>query len=403
MVWTDKVRNLKFIFIGVAIIIVATSLFVSHRLVEDLKNEERTRMEVWAAAMRSLTEAEENTDLNLVLTVINGNNSIPVIVTDEENKILSHRNLGIQSRNSQDSLKQLQGRLTEMRQTGKHMKMPLEITSQEDNTTTQSSPVQLHHINIYYEESLILHRLALFPYVQLAVVSLFLLVALVALLSTKKAEQNRVWVGLTKETAHQLGTPISSLMAWIEVLKETYPNDDLLEDMQTDVQRLERITERFSKIGSQPALVNTSISPIIAQTVSYLQRRISSRITITSHIHQEVELPLSAPLFEWVLEVLCKNSADAMSGAGSIEISGQIKEDRYIIDVTDTGKGIARKNFSSVFKAGYTTKQRGWGLGLSLSKRIIEKYHHGRIYVFQSIVGKGTTFRIELPLTPIGH
>ena len=398
MVWTDKVRNLKFIFIGVAIIIVATSLFVSHRLVEDLKNEERTRMEVWAAAMRSLTEAEENTDLNLVLTVINGNNSIPVIVTDEENKILSHRNLGIQSRSSQDSLKQLQGRLTEMRQTGKHMKMPLEITSQEDTTTTQSSPVQLHHINIYYEESLILHRLALFPYVQLAVVSLFLLVALVALLSTKKAEQNRVWVGLTKETAHQLGTPISSLMAWIEVLKETYPNDDLLEDMQTDVQRLERITERFSKIGSQPVLVNTSISPIIAQTVSYLQRRISSRITITSHIHQEVELPLSAPLFEWVLEVLCKNSADAMSGAGSIEISGQIKDDRYIIDVTDTGKGIARKNFSSVFKAGYTTKQRGWGLGLSLSKRIIEKYHHGRIYVFQSIVGKGTTFRIELPL-----
>lgn len=398
MVWTDKVRNLKFIFIGVAIIIVATSLFVSHRLVEDLKNEERTRMEVWAAAMRSLTEAEENTDLNLVLTVINGNNSIPVIVTDEENKILSHRNLGIQSRNSQDSLKQLQGRLTEMRQTGKHMKMPLEITSQEDNTTTQSSPVQLHHINIYYEESLILHRLALFPYVQLAVVSLFLLVALVALLSTKKAEQNRVWVGLTKETAHQLGTPISSLMAWIEVLKETYPNDDLLEDMQTDVQRLERITERFSKIGSQPALVNTSICPIIAQTVSYLQRRISSRITITSQIHQEVELPLSAPLFEWVLEVLCKNSADAMSGAGSIEISGQIKDDRFIIDVTDTGKGIARKNFSSVFKAGYTTKQRGWGLGLSLSKRIIEEYHHGRIYVFQSIVGKGTTFRIELPL-----
>ena len=398
MVWTDKVRNLKFIFIGVAIFIVATSLFVSHRLVEDLKNEERTRMEVWAAAMRSLTEAEENTDLNLVLTVINGNNSIPVIVTDEENKILSHRNLGIQSRSSQDSLKQLQGRLIEMRQTGKHMKMPLEITSQEDNTTTQSSPVQLHHINIYYEESLILHRLALFPYVQLAVVSLFLLVALVALLSTKKAEQNRVWVGLTKETAHQLGTPISSLMAWIEVLKETYPNDDLLEDMQTDVQRLERITERFSKIGSQPALVNTSICPIIAQTVSYLQRRISSRITITSHIHQEVELPLSAPLFEWVLEVLCKNSADAMSGAGSIEISGQIKDDRFIIDVTDTGKGIARKNFSSVFKAGYTTKQRGWGLGLSLSKRIIEKYHHGRIYVFQSIVGKGTTFRIELPL-----
>lgn len=398
MVWTDKVRNLKFIFIGVAIIIVATSLFVSHRLVEDLKNEERMRMEVWAAAMRSLTEAEENTDLNLVLTVINGNNSIPVIVTDEENKILSHRNLGIQSRSSQDSLKQLQGRLTEMRQTGKHMKMPLEITSQEDNTTTQSSPVQLHHINIYYEESLILHRLALFPYVQLAVVGLFLLVALVALLSTKKAEQNRVWVGLTKETAHQLGTPISSLMAWIEVLKETYPNDDLLEDMQTDVQRLERITERFSKIGSQPALVNTSICPIIAQTVSYLQRRISSRITITSHIHQDVELPLSAPLFEWVLEVLCKNSADAMSGAGSIEISGQIKDDKYIIDVADTGKGIARKNFSSVFKAGYTTKQRGWGLGLSLSKRIIEEYHHGRIYVFQSIVGKGTTFRIELPL-----
>lgn len=392
MVWTDKVRQLKIIFIGVAIIIVATSLFVSHHLVEDLKAEERARMEVWAEAMRSLTAAEENTDLNLVLTVINGNNSIPVVVIDEDNHVLSHRNLDFSKKDTKDSLRSLHEAVAELQQTGKQMRMALEVSPANDTESNQK------FIYIYYDESLILHRLAWFPYVQVGVVSLFLLVALLALLSTKRAEQNRVWVGLTKETAHQLGTPISSLMAWIAVLKETYPNDDLLEDMEHDVQRLERITERFSKIGSQPELKITEIAPVIDHVIDYLKRRVSNRVEISVDFQDKVLLPLSAPLFEWVIEVICKNAVDAMAGAGSIALTCHIIDKRYVVDIRDTGKGIARKHFSSVFKAGFTTKQRGWGLGLSLSKRIIQEYHHGKIYILDSVVGKGTTFRIELPL-----
>lgn len=392
MVWTDKVRQLKIIFIGVAIIIVATSLFVSHHLVEDLKAEERARMEVWAEAMRSLTAAEENTDLNLVLTVINGNNSIPVVVTDEDNHVLSHRNLDFSKQDTKDSLRSLHEAVAELQQTGKQMRMALEVSPANDTECNQK------FIYIYYDESLILHRLAWFPYVQVGVVSLFLLVAFLALLSTKRAEQNRVWVGLTKETAHQLGTPISSLMAWIAVLKETYPNDDLLEDMEHDVQRLERITERFSKIGSQPELKITEIAPVIDHVIDYLKRRVSNRVEISVDFQDKVLLPLSAPLFEWVIEVICKNAVDAMAGAGSIALTCHIMDKRYVVDIRDTGKGIARKHFSSVFKAGFTTKQRGWGLGLSLSKRIIQEYHHGKIYILDSVVGKGTTFRIELPL-----
>ena len=392
MVWTDKVRQLKIIFIGVAIIIVATSLFVSHHLVEDLKAEERARMEVWAEAMRSLTAAEENTDLNLVLTVINGNNSIPVVVTDEDNHVLSHRKLDFSKQDTKDSLRSLHEAVAELQQTGKQMRMALEVSPANDTESNQK------FIYIYYDESLILHRLAWFPYVQVGVVSLFLLVALLALLSTKRAEQNRVWVGLTKETAHQLGTPISSLMAWIAVLKETYPNDDLLEDMEHDVQRLERITERFSKIGSQPELKITEIAPVIDHVIDYLKRRVSNRVEISVDFQDKVLLPLSAPLFEWVIEVICKNAVDAMAGAGSIALTCHIMDKRYVVDIRDTGKGIARKHFSSVFKAGFTTKQRGWGLGLSLSKRIIQEYHHGKIYILDSVVGNGRTFRIELPL-----
>lgn len=392
MVWTDKVRQLKIIFIGVAIIIVATSLFVSHHLVEDLKAEEHARMEVWAEAMRSLTAAEENTDLNLVLTVINGNNSIPVVVTDEDNHVLSHRNLILSKKDPKDSLRSLHEAVEELQQTGKQMRMALEVSPANDAESSKN------YIYIYYDESLILHRLAWLPYVQLGVVSLFLLVALLALLSTKRAEQNRVWVGLTKETAHQLGTPISSLMAWIAVLKETYPNDELLEDMEHDVQRLERITERFSKIGSQPELKVTEIAPVIDHVIEYLKRRVSNRVEISVDFKDKVLLPLSAPLFEWVIEVICKNAVDAMAGAGNIALTCHIIDKRYVVDIRDTGKGIARKHFSSVFKAGFTTKQRGWGLGLSLSKRIIQEYHHGKIHILESVVGKGTTFRIELPL-----
>ena len=254
-------------------------------------------------------------------------------------------------------------------------------------------------LHIYYGQSLLLQRLAWFPYVQLGEVTVFLLVALLALLSTKRAEQNKVWVGLTKETAHQLGTPISSLMAWMAVMRETHPDDALIDEMEADVRRLEMVAERFSKIGSAPKLHPETVGPIVERVAEYIARRIPKSVKLTVDLRDESELiPISAPLVEWVVEVLCKNAADAMPGVGQIGISGGKVGDRYVIDVADTGKGIERKHHKTVFRPGFTTKQRGWGLGLSLAKRIIEEYHHGRIYVLRSAPGEGTVFRIELPI-----
>ena len=254
-------------------------------------------------------------------------------------------------------------------------------------------------LHIYYGESLLLQRLAWFPYVQLGVVTVFLFVALLALLSTKRAEQNKVWVGLTKETAHQLGTPISSLMAWMAVMREAYPDDALIDEMEADVRRLEMVAERFSKIGSAPKLRPEAVGPIVERVAEYIGRRIPRSVKLEVDLRdKDALIPISAPLLEWVVEVLCKNAADAMPGVGQIGISGGKMADRYVIDVADTGKGIERKHHKTVFRPGFTTKQRGWGLGLSLAKRIIEEYHHGRIYVLRSAPGEGTVFRIELPI-----
>lgn len=250
---------------------------------------------------------------------------------------------------------------------------------------------------IYYRESVMLRRLAIFPYVQLGVVSLFVLIAIFALLAEKRAEQNRVWVGLSRETAHQLGTPISSLMAWSAVLRETYPDDPLLPEMDKDVRRLELIAERFSKIGSAPELEVQDLRPVVERVVEYFDRRTSQKITITFNPPPHT-LParVNPPLFEWVIENLCKNAVDAMAGSGSIHITMKATSAGALIEVRDTGKGISHKHFKTVFQPGFTTKKRGWGLGLSLAKRIIEEYHHGRIYVKSSEPGCGTIFAIEL-------
>lgn len=387
----DGVRRVKRILVAGAVLIVVASLWVSHGLISDLKNEEQTKMGVWAEAMRSLTSADETTDLNLVLRVINDNHTIPVIVTDEKGQVTTSRNLRLHYRTSQDSVKQVNEELAHLKATGHSMRISL--------GTDEVGETHATALYIYYGQSLLLQRLAWFPYVQLGVVTVFLLVALLALLSTKRAEQNKVWVGLTKETAHQLGTPISSLMAWMVVMRETHPDDALIDEMEADVRRLEMVAERFSKIGSAPKLHPETVGPIVERVAEYIARRIPKSVKLTVDLRDESELiPISAPLVEWVVEVLCKNAADAMPGVGQIGISGGKVGDRYVIDVADTGKGIERKHHKTVFRPGFTTKQRGWGLGLSLAKRIIEEYHHGRIYVLRSAPGEGTVFRIELPI-----
>lgn len=387
----DGVRRVKRILVVGAVLIVVASLWVSHGLISDLKNEEQTKMGVWAEAMRSLTSADETTDLNLVLRVINDNHTIPVIVTDEKGRVTTSRNLRLRYRTSRDSVKQVNEELAHLKATGHSMRISL--------GTDEVGETHATALYIYYGQSLLLQRLAWFPYVQLGVVTVFLLVALLALLSTKRAEQNKVWVGLTKETAHQLGTPISSLMAWMAVMRETHPDDALIDEMEADVCRLEMVAERFSKIGSAPKLHPETVGPIVERVAEYIARRIPKSVKLTVDLRDESELiPISAPLVEWVVEVLCKNAADAMPGVGQIGISGGKVGDRYVIDVADTGKGIERKHHKTVFRPGFTTKQRGWGLGLSLAKRIIEEYHHGRIYVLRSAPGEGTVFRIELPI-----
>lgn len=389
--WTDRIRQVKVLLVVTAVVIAVVSLVVSHKLVRDLQREEVAKMEVWAEAMRTLINDDGTADLNLVLKVINGNNSIPLVVVDGSGNVTSHRNVKIDARNEADSISVLQQQTADFMANGTHMTIPISAFDQNGDEVHD----QLH---IYYMDSLMLKRLSLFPYVQLGVVGLFVVVAIFALLSSKRAEQNKVWVGLSKETAHQLGTPISSLIAWTDVLQDAYPDEELIGEMRGDVRRLELIAERFSKIGSVPELRDASLVEVVDHVAAYIRRRTSSQVVLDCHFPaaDPVILPVCAPLVEWVIEVLCKNAIDAMAGEGRIDITLAPDRGRWLIDVADTGKGIARKDFNTVFRPGYTTKKRGWGLGLSLAKRIVEEYHHGRIYVKSSEVGRGTTFRIEL-------
>ncbi len=380
MLWTDRIRQVKMFLLLMAVLIAVGSLLVSHYLVRDLSIEEHHKMEVWAEAMRTLNAADENTDLTLVLKVINENNTIPVIVMDDHDNVQTSRNVEVA-----DSAR-LQSLGNKWRQRG-HF---IEIDVQHDKVS--------EIIYVCFDDSLMLKRLAYYPYVQLCVVLVFVAIAILALLTFKKAEQNKVWVGLSKETAHQLGTPISSLMAWTEMLKEAYPDDDLIPEMDKDVKRLQLIADRFSKIGSLPEPVPASLNEIVDHVIEYMDRRTSKSVKILKHMPSgDIIVNLCPQLFEWVIENLCKNAVDAMGGKdGTIMVTVFETPESAIVEVADTGKGIRKKDIGNVFKPGFTTKKRGWGLGLSLAKRIVEEYHRGKIFVKASEIGKGTTFRIEL-------
>lgn len=385
MDWTDKIRRVKIVFVLTVILVAVSSLFVSKTLTDNLKREEQGRMEVWAEAMKSLSKADGNTDLSLVLKVLNENDYIPVILLDRRGNVTDYRNVSLRGANRADSLRDARQLALNWIAEGHVIRVTIDNV---DNS----------YINVCYDESLILKRLTIFPFVQLAVVVIFVVLAVFALLASKRAEQNRVWAGLSKETAHQLGTPISSLMAWVEVLKEEYPDDTLIPELDKDVSRLRLISDRFSKIGSKPELAMVSLQEVLAHVVDYIDRRTSHNVVIRCQLpDHDVMVNINAALFEWVIENLCKNAVDAMNGGpGTISIAVMETGQKVAIDVADTGKGISKKNIKNVFRPGFTTKKRGWGLGLSLAKRIIEEYHKGRIFVKSSEVGVGTTFRIEL-------
>lgn len=385
MQWTDRIRQVKIILVLAAIVIAVTSLIISNIFVKDLAKEERNKMEIWADAMRSFNMADETTDLGLVLKVMNDNNTIPVIVLDNKGLAQICRNVDVGNRSEKDSVAYVSHLGKRLYDAGRFIRISMDDTNKKA------------YVDVCYDDSTILKRLAYYPYVQLGVVLIFVVVAIFALLTSKKAEQNKVWVGLSKETAHQLGTPISSLMAWIEILKENYPDDDLIPEMDKDVKRLQLIADRFSKIGSLPEPVPSSLSDVVDHVIDYMDRRTSSKVLMTKKFPQnDIIVNLNASLFEWVIENLCKNAVDAMEGEGHITIEVLDLPGKAVIEVTDDGKGIRKKDISSVFKPGFTTKKRGWGLGLSLAKRIVEEYHHGRIFVKRSEVGVGTTFRIEI-------
>ena len=384
MQWIDRMRQVKILLVVMAVVMSVGSLVISHFLVRDLKREEQRKMEIWAEAMRSLNSADEYTDLTLVLTALNSNSTIPVVVLDREGEVQDYRNIPLREGSAEEQMRAVKRKAQSMMDAGRVIRVYLSSTD---------------YMEICYADSLLLRRLAWWPYVQLGLVFVFVVVAIFALLSSKRAEQNKVWVGLSKETAHQLGTPISSLMAWQEMLRETYPDDELLPEMGKDVERLQRIAERFSKIGSLPELRPESLNEVLSAVTQYISRRASNRVRLTCTVPQQpLIVPMCSSLFEWVVENLCKNAIDAMDGQGSITLTASTEGALAVVEVADTGKGIPKNKFRTVFTPGFTTKKRGWGLGLSLAKRIVEEYHHGRIYVKNSEVGRGTTFRIELKM-----
>ena len=387
MQWTDRIRQVRVVLVVAAVVIAVVSLSVSHILVEDLSAEERNRMEIWAQALHALSNADEDTDLTLVLSVIRSNNTIPVIVMDAAGNVADFRNVSIDAKNAADSVAYVAQLGRRLYNSGKYIKVDY------GESAAAAADYQL----VCYDESTMLKRLSSYPYVQLGVVLIFVVVAIFALLSSKRAEQNKVWVGLSKETAHQLGTPISSLMAWVEMLKEAYPDDALIPEMDKDVKRLELIADRFSKIGSLPELVPCSMNEVLTHVADYMDRRTSSRVALVREFpDHDVCVRMSAPLFEWVIENLCKNAVDAMEGSGALCIRLFDGQERVAVEVADTGKGIRKKDLRSVFTPGFTTKKRGWGLGLSLAKRIVEEYHRGHIFVKSTELGRGTVFRVEL-------
>ncbi len=373
-------QQLRSWFLFFALLIVVASVLYANRLASRLAQEERRKMEVWADATREFILADENTNVDFVSRIIEGNTTIPVIMTDTEGHYLLSRNV----REPKDNVEAFYARkIARLRESQE----PIEVRI-DDNTVQY----------IYYEDSTLLRQLQYFPYIQFSVIFLFIIISIFSLYTVQRSEQNKVWVGLSKETAHQLGTPISSLLGWQELLQTKYPDDKLIPEMSKDISRLQTIAERFSKIGSEPELRRAALLPVIEKSVGYMQTRTSNKIQyeIVAGDSENVKVMMNEPLLQWVLENICKNAVDAMSGTGHITVRLTREDEKVNIDISDTGKGIRERDFNKVFLPGYTTKNRGWGLGLSLAKRIVEDYHTGRISVLQSELGKGTTFRIQM-------
>lgn len=381
-------RVVKFSFVAVAVLIAMAFLLVSNSFINDLKRDEQNRMEIWAEAMKSLIHSGSNADLGLVLKVINSNHSIPVIVLDPKGRVLDSRNLELP-----ENSREIEKIISQMKSNSRVMRM--DLTDGVEN----ASQSDCKYIMIYYGESIILKRLSAFPYILLAIALAFISFALYAFVVSKRSEQNKIWVGLSRETAHQLGTPISSLMAWNELLEENHPEDPLIAEMKRDVERLQLIAERFSKIGSSTELTEQDVVEVLSRAIDYISHRTSSRVSIVLNAPSgEAWVRMNPTLFGWVIENLCKNAVDAMSGIGRIEINVEREGKHIYIYVADTGKGIEKKHFKTVFQPGYTTKKRGWGLGLSLAKRIVCDFHNGKIFVKSSELGVGTVFCIQLPV-----
>jgi len=386
-----KRRRGKILLLLIAILIGVSSLLYTHWLTDKMAKEERKKVELWAEATKELIDAgievtspemeRLNTNyLNFLSLVATQNTTIPIIIIEEDGSFNIDANIKYSEERRQEVLKR---ELKKMREQVE----PIPIELSENNT-------QL----LYYSESSILRNLRYYPFIQLFVIIVFILVAYFAFSATQRAEQNQVWVGMSKETAHQLGTPISSLMAWIEILKLQNVDETLINEFEKDIERLERITERFSKIGSKPELIQVDLVEALNSTVNYLKTRSSNKVIFKTSFSEKdvIEIPLNTALFSWVIENLCKNAIDAMGNNGTISIDLHKRENQIYIDVTDTGKGVPKSQFKTIFQPGFSTKKRGWGLGLSLAKRIIENYHNGKIFIKWSEIGKGTTFRIIL-------
>lgn len=393
--WYKVRTSLQWLFIITSIFLIGLFLFFSNRLVRSLEREEHGKMELWADAYHQLLIDDGDADMSLILKIINENTTIPVFYTETDGTLLGSNNMII----PEDTATYISDKRKELTEKGNVFE--IEITDDWKQY-------------LYYDESILLQQLHYYPYIQLMVIIVFALLFYYMLMSRKRAEQNRIWVGLSKETAHQLGTPISSLMAWMDFLRSTETDAEIVNEMDKDIQRLHTVAERFSKIGSMPKLENTDLGELIDKVTAYMQKRASAHIHISASIPAEtIHIPLCAPLFAWVIENLCRNAIDALNSIRNMDVDGTpnisattrkgfikihlFKEnEKIIIEVEDNGKGIPKKLQKDIFHAGFTTKKRGWGLGLTLVKRIVEEYHHGRIFVKSSTVGVGTVFRIEL-------
>jgi nitrogen-specific signal transduction histidine kinase len=363
-----------------AVVIGVGSLVYTENLVSRLKIEERENVELWAEATRLISLPEMNQNLEFLYSIIENNKTIPVILTDEADSIISAGNF---NKEKIDDRAFLNKNLIKMKEKNEPIIINLE---------------NKHFNRIYYKDSIILTMLIYYPYIQLSIIILFILVSYLAFRSSRKADQNQVWVGMSKETAHQLGTPTSSLAGWIEIMQHKYPEISITKELSRDVERLEKVTERFSRIGSKPALADDNITATVARTFDYLKSRTSSKVrfVIGFDLNKEVFIPVNTALIEWVIENVAKNAIDSMEGSGVLTAGISETETHALIDISDTGKGIPKSLFKKIFNPGFTTKQRGWGLGLSLARRIVEEYHHGRIFVRSSEVGKGSCIRIIL-------